>query len=142
MARRPQARLITADFDLHDVSFRTEYHSPKQSVHFGQRVPPIGSPTRQKILSSKRLWLNGNRGSRLRPGAEERIGHAIELTMIRIKGKQRWRWRVESIMCLGLCSSLKEAQVASLEKVLQWLGSPTNYASFQKLAKLTGHEFI
>jgi len=62
--------------------------------------------------------------------------------MVTVQGKQRWKWRVERIMCLGVCSNLKKAQVAALEKVLQWLGSPTNYALFQKLAKLTGHEFI
>jgi len=62
--------------------------------------------------------------------------------MATVRGKQRWKWRVESIMCLGVCSSLKEAQVAALEKVLRWLGSPTNYTAFQILAKLTGHEFI
>jgi len=142
MARRPHARLITAGFDLHDVSFRTEYHSPKPSVHSAQRVPPIGSSTRQAILSSKRVWIKGKREYMLRPAAEEGLGYAIKLTMVTVQGKQRWKWRVERIMCLGVCSNLKKAQVAALEKVLQWLGSPTNYALFQKLAKLTGHEFI
>lgn len=142
MARRPHARLITAGFDLHDVSFRTEYHSSKPSVHSRQRVPPIGSPPRQIILCSKRVWQKGKREYRLRPVAELRLGHAVKLTMVTVKGKQRWKWTVESIMCLGVCNGLKEAQVAALEKILQVLGSPTNYAAFQNLANLTGHDFI
>jgi hypothetical protein len=152
MARRPHARLITAGFDLHDarcrgtgrvdLSLRTEYRSPNPSLHIAQRVPRIGSLTRQAILCCKRLWQKGRQEFRLRQVAEEQIGHGIKLTMVTVRGKQRWKWRVESIMCLGVCSSLKEARVAAVEKVLAWLGSPSNYAAFQKLAKLTGHEFI
>ena len=29
-----------------------------------------------------------------------------------------------------------------LEEVFRWLGSPHNYAAFQRLARLTGHEFV
>ena len=32
--------------------------------------------------------------------------------------------------------------VTALEKVFRWVGSPQNYAAFQRLAKLVGHEFM
>jgi hypothetical protein len=142
MARRPHARLITAGFDLHDVSHRTEYRCPKTSTHLSQRVPPIGSRTRQTILSSKRLWQKGKQEYVLRPRVEQELGQPIKLTMVSGKGKYRWQWRVASIMCLGRCGSPKEAQIAALEKVLQWLGSRRGYAMFQRLAGMAGYEFV
>jgi hypothetical protein len=142
MARRPKARLITGDFDLHDVSFRTELHASKPSARNLQRVPPIGSPTRQSILRSRRLWLKSKQGHTLRPAAQKCLGHAVQLSLIRVKGKQRWKWSVQSIMCQGVSISLDEARVNALEAVFRWLGSPFNYRSFQGLAKLAGHEFV
>ena len=85
MTRRPKARLITGDFDLHDVSFRTQIRAPKSSTHDRQRVPPIGSPTRNAILSSKRLWQECKPEHSLLPDAEAALGHAIHLTQITVK---------------------------------------------------------
>jgi hypothetical protein len=142
MARRPKARLITGDFDLHDVSFRTELRANQPSSLFRQRVPPFGSPTRQSILCSQQLWQKGKKGHKLRPEARISLGHAVQLSPIRGKGgKQRWKWSVESIMCSGVSKSLEEARVTALETVFRWLGSPHNYAAFQRMAKLAGHEF-
>jgi len=142
MSRRPKARLITGDFDLHDVSFRTEIRAPKPSAHGRQRVPPIGAETRNSLLRSKRLWQKGKEGHTLRPAAQTALGHAILLTPITVKRVQRWKWSVGSIMCLGVCKSLEEARVTAFEEVFRWLGSPQNYAALQRLAKLAGQEFV
>jgi starvation-inducible DNA-binding protein len=72
----------------------------------------------------------------------EATRHAVQLSPITVKGKLRWKWSVESIMCLGVSKKLEEARVTALEEVFRWLGSPHNYAAFQRLARLTGHEFV
>lgn len=142
MARRPKARLITGDFDLRDVSFRTELRARKPSPHKRQRVPPKGSLTRRAIFSSPRLWQKDKKEYCLRPRAQERLGHAIKLSPIKIKGKERWKWSVESIQCLGVSKSLGDARVTAVEEVFRWLGSPHNYTAAQELAKLVGDEFV
>src|SRR5690242_14396705 len=103
MPRRPHARLITGHFDLHDVSFRTEYRIPKPAPHRAQRVPPIGSATREHILCSKKIWQKGRQVYKLTPAAERVAGHEVKLTMVKVRGRDWWRWRVAGIMCSGTC---------------------------------------
>jgi hypothetical protein len=97
--------------------------------------------TRQVILSSTLLWERTRQGYRVQRRAEKQLGHAVELTRVTVKGKQLWQWSGKTLMCVGVCNTLAEAQVAALEEVLRLLGSPRNYAAFQKLAKLTGQRF-
>jgi hypothetical protein len=72
----------------------------------------------------------------------KRLGHAVQLSQIRGKGRSRWKWSVQSIMCAGVATSLQEARVTALEAIFRWLGSPHNYKAFQILAKMTGHDFV
>jgi hypothetical protein len=118
MPRRANARLITGDFDLQDVSYRTQLRAPKPSAHFRQRVPPKGSATRKKILCSTLLWQGDKYGHALRPATRTCLGHNIEGCQITVKGKRRWKWAVVSIMCLGVSKLLEVARLTALEEVL------------------------
>jgi hypothetical protein len=100
----------------------------------------IGSAERKAVLQSHRLWRKGKHGYTL--GFH---GLAVELSLITIKGKERWKWSVmkkRSVLVCGESRSLKEAQVTAIEQALRGLESSQRYKAFRRLLKLVIYDFM